>query len=233
MRTILAFDTSGNACSAAVRRGSETVARRFAPMERGHAEALMPMVMAVLAEAGLGFDDLDAVAVTVGPGAFTGVRIGLAAARGMALAGDLAVVGVTSFEAVAEAVSVDERTDRALLVALETKRADLYVQLFDAALAPVSAPAAVMPEALPDLAPKGPLLIAGDAAGRAASALDDPKRVAVSAGPALPDAAYVAAIAMRRLEAARRTGAALPRAEPLYLRPPGVTPQKHGGRIRP
>jgi tRNA threonylcarbamoyladenosine biosynthesis protein TsaB len=233
MLTILAFDTAGNACSAAIRRGSDTLARRFEAMERGHAEALMPMVMAVLAEAELRFDDLDAVAVTVGPGAFTGVRIGLAAARGMALAGGLPVVGVTNFEAAAATVPEAERAGRTLLVALETKRADLYVQPFDAALAPVGAPAAVMPEALAAFAPKGPLLIAGDAAGRAAAALDEPKRVAVSAAPGLPGAVAVAAIALRKLAAARSAGTALPRAEPLYLRAPSVTPQKGGGRIRP
>ena len=94
---ILAFDSATSACSAAIWRDGEIPARRFVAMERGQSEALIPMVVEVLKEAGLTYAEIDFIAVTVGPGSFTGVRIGLAAARGMALAGGLPVVGVTTF----------------------------------------------------------------------------------------------------------------------------------------
>ncbi|MCH7931874.1 MAG: tRNA (adenosine(37)-N6)-threonylcarbamoyltransferase complex dimerization subunit type 1 TsaB, partial [Proteobacteria bacterium] len=92
---VLALDTATAACSVALWSDGTVLAQRFATMARGHAEALMPMVEAVMAEAGLAFADLDLVATTVGPGTFTGLRVGLAAARGLALAGGLPIVGVT------------------------------------------------------------------------------------------------------------------------------------------
>src|SRR5215470_1069032 len=94
---ILAFDCSGAACSAALWRRGALAAHRYRTMTRGHAEALMPMLAETVAQAGETFHALTAVAVTVGPGAFTGIRIGLAAARGIGLAATIPVVGVTTF----------------------------------------------------------------------------------------------------------------------------------------
>ena len=79
---ILALDTATSSCSVAIWADAVKAARATA-MERGHAEALMTMVVEAMAEAGVAFPDIDLVAVTVGPGSFTGLRIGLAAARGM------------------------------------------------------------------------------------------------------------------------------------------------------
>ncbi|MHA1569433.1 MAG: tRNA (adenosine(37)-N6)-threonylcarbamoyltransferase complex dimerization subunit type 1 TsaB, partial [Alphaproteobacteria bacterium] len=86
MVKLLALDTATGACSVAIWHEGGVLRRRVAEMAHGHAEALMPMVREVMHAAGASFTDLDAFAVTVGPGAFTGLRIGLAAARGMALA---------------------------------------------------------------------------------------------------------------------------------------------------
>ena len=97
--TILAFDSSGACCSAALWAGGRIAARRLEPMSRGQAERLMPMILAAMAEGGCGFADLTKIAVTVGPGSFTGIRVALAAARGLALAGGLPVMGVTTFDA--------------------------------------------------------------------------------------------------------------------------------------
>src|SRR5215467_10709212 len=97
---VLAFDCSGASCSAAVLIDDRPAAQRFAPMERGHAETLLPMIETVLREAGLTPAMLDLLAVTVGPGSFTGLRIGLAAGRGLALARALPAIGVPSFDAV-------------------------------------------------------------------------------------------------------------------------------------
>src|SRR5919108_3263764 len=127
---ILAMDASGDACSAALWREGAVIAQRYRQMVRGHAEALMPMVLETMAEAGETLRRLNAVAVSVGPGAFTGLRIGLAAARGVGLAAAIPVVGVTTFAAVAEAVPESERDGRTLIVLLDTKRGDVFVQRF-------------------------------------------------------------------------------------------------------
>lgn len=219
---ILGMDSATGACSAALCSDGAVVARRFAAMDRGQSEVMIPMVQAVLDEAGVTFGRLDGLGVTVGPGAFTGLRIGLAAARGIALASGLPLVGVTSFEAVAHGVPSAERSGCPLLVALESRREDVFVQSFDSELNPLDEPRAVRPADL-DL-PEGPWLVAGDAAARLAAALGArdggmPAGLRMAAGPGLPDAAHVARlVALRGLAGA---GAGPP--QPLYIRPPDVT----------
>src|SRR5690349_183976 len=98
---ILALDTAGSACSVAIARGEQLLAADRREMRHGHAEALMPMVDAAMREARLTARELDAVAVSTGPGGFTGIRIGLAAAHGIALAAGARLIGISSFAAVA------------------------------------------------------------------------------------------------------------------------------------
>jgi tRNA threonylcarbamoyladenosine biosynthesis protein TsaB len=211
---VLGIDAALAACSAAVLVDGRLAAHRSAPMARGHAEALVPMVRDVMAEAGLGFAALDLIAVTVGPGHFTGLRIGLAAAQGLAVAWDLPLVGVTTLECVAAAA---EAGGLPLIVAIETKRADLYVQTFQDAR--LSAAIALSPERFVSGPwPAGPLAIAGDGAPRLAAALQAAGRTVRRIGPDLPDAETAARIALAR----RGAPDELP-AQPLYLRPPDVT----------
>ncbi|MCB1348391.1 MAG: tRNA (adenosine(37)-N6)-threonylcarbamoyltransferase complex dimerization subunit type 1 TsaB [Maritimibacter sp.] len=96
---ILAFDTSAAHCAAALLVGDEIVQSRVEEMKRGQAERLMPLLEELLAEAGLGWRDLDAVAVGIGPGNFTGIRIAVSTARGLALGLGRPAVGVDGFEA--------------------------------------------------------------------------------------------------------------------------------------
>ena len=86
MTLVLGLDSATEACSAAVLRNGAVVARRFETLQRGHAEHLMPLVREVMTVAGISFAELDLIATTIGPGGFTGLRIGLASARGLAIA---------------------------------------------------------------------------------------------------------------------------------------------------
>jgi len=232
---ILGFDTATSACSAAVWEDGRIAARRFEPMSRGQSERLMPMVREVLSEAGADFPDLDLLAVTTGPGAFTGLRIGLAAARGMALAGDLACFGVTTLDAVAAGVSETERQKANVLVVLDSKRAEVYAQAFRSDLRPLSEAQALMPADLAALTANGEgdadrVLVAGDGAGQVIQALKDKGIEAVlSTAPGVPDAATVAAIAAERWSSDQPAEPL----RPLYLRPPDAKASKNGGGIRP
>ncbi len=219
---LLAIDCATNACSAALWLDDAPGPHRYAAMRRGHGEALMPMVAEVMGEAGLEFAALRALAATTGPGAFTGIRIGLSAARGFALAGGLPVIGVTTLEAVAAAQDGD---DHPLLVALDSKREDIYVQLFAPDGAPLSEPLSRVPEEIGAILPTAQTVaLAGDRANTVLQVLAgrDPPLLR-SSGPDLPDAAVVARVAARRFAIEPVTADAPPPAA-LYLRPPDAIP---------
>ena len=211
---VLAIDTSTSACSAALWRDGAILAHGLRDMARGQSEALIPMVAEVMAEAGLGFEALDLLAVTVGPGAFTGLRIGLAAARGLALASGLPLAGVSTSLAVAAGVPLAERVGRVIVVAVDSRRDEAWVQAFDETLTPLGEVEALLPE---QAAARftGPVVLAGDAAMRLLPLM--PQAVMANS-PGWPDAALVAPLAA----ALWAKGDALA-PEPLYLRPPDVT----------
>lgn len=231
--TILALDSACAACSVAVRRGGRLLSHDYRDLTRGHAAVLVPMVEAALTEAGLWFRDLDRLAVTVGPGGFTGVRIGLATARGFALAAELPLVAVTTLEAVATGALAAARNAHrplppgaALLVGLDAKRADIYGQLYrigqtaDADPRPVTDPLALPPGALiasvRPLLMDEPLFLAGDMADALQAVVQDAGLIPqpIVGAPSQPDAATVAAIAVgREGQPGHSVG-------PLYLRPP-------------
>lgn len=216
---VLGIDSATSACSAAVYRDGEIVSRQYEEMARGQAEVLVPMIERVLNAAGRKAMDLDLIASTIGPGAYTGVRIVLSTAQTLSLAASVPLTGVTTFDAVARAQGPQTR---GMLIALETKRADIYVQYFDPNGCPASEPAAVAEVALPDLFPNQSLRIAGDACERAATVLRAAGRnIELTGGPGLPDAAWVARLAGERFAAGNITVA-----EPMYLRPPDVGPPR-------
>ncbi|PWK84366.1 tRNA (adenosine(37)-N6)-threonylcarbamoyltransferase complex dimerization subunit type 1 TsaB [Fulvimonas soli] len=120
---LLAIETSTEACSVALVHGEEIVARgELAP--RRHAELVLPMADALLAEAGVGRHALDAIAVGRGPGAFTGVRLGVSLAQGMALALDVPVVPVSSLAALA--LEAPQEEDAAILAAIDARMGEIY-----------------------------------------------------------------------------------------------------------
>lgn len=216
---LLAIDTSGAACSAALWRDGAVVAHRRRDMSRGHAEALMPMIIETLAEAGQALRAIDAMAVTVGPGAFTGIRIGLAAARGIGLAAGVSIHGVTTFGAVAEAVPEIARRDRRLIVLLDSQRGDLFVQVYESTLVEVGPPAVMAASDALGLISDAPAVVAGDGVDLLRPLIRD--RLAHGSvlvqAEAPVDAGNVARLAARLLSA----GEALPPV-PLYLRAPDV-----------
>jgi tRNA threonylcarbamoyladenosine biosynthesis protein TsaB len=120
---ILAFDTSAARCAAALVSGDRVLAARDEPTDRGHAERLLPMLEEMLAEAGSRWADLAGLAVCTGPGNFTGLRIAVAAARGLALALAVPAVGVTAFEALAGPAGT-------ATVAIADRRGTVFVQAF-------------------------------------------------------------------------------------------------------
>lgn len=126
---ILAFDTSGAHCAVALLSGDRILAKRYEPMAKGQAERLMPLVEEVMAEDGLPLEALDAIAVGVGPGNFTGIRIGVSAARGLALALGIPAIAITSFEVMRGPNSRQARARQ--LVSLPGPRGSLLLQLFE------------------------------------------------------------------------------------------------------
>jgi tRNA threonylcarbamoyladenosine biosynthesis protein TsaB len=209
--TILAIESSTSDCSVALRQRGATCSE-IRTIGRSQAEALIPAVGEALAASGIGWPAIDLIAVSVGPGSFTGLRIGIAAARGLALARRIPVIGIGTADLLAHAVAAERIAGRTLLVAIDSKRDDVFVQPFSADRTPLAEIRALTPEQALDRH-KGPLLVAGDAAGRFIGLRGD-----VEAEILLPDATTLAALAETR----HRAGLGLP-AHPIYLRPPDVS----------
>ena len=216
----LAIDTSAGACSVALYKDG-AVTGRLAEMARGHAESLMPMVVSVLDAAACAFAGLDFVAVTVGPGAFTGLRVGLAAARGMALAVGCRCFGVSTLESVAEAIDWPGTRGRPVLVALDSRLGDVYAQTFQGGR-PVDAAAVLSPGEVGARFAARAVVLAGDGAPLLAPALCAADVVVeLLASPGYPTAEGALAVAMRRWRAGERP---LAPPAPVYLRSPAATP---------
>jgi len=220
---LLALDTAMAACSVAVHDSGKVLAKRFAAMERGHAEAIAPMVRDVMSEAGLEFAVLDRAVVTVGPGTFTGVRIGLAMARGLGLALGIPVVGVDTLSAI---LANAAQMERPRLVAADARKDEVYAALFDAAGKALQPPSVLSIEACLQLLPQSPVQVLGTAADTIIAASTRSDLIRCRAGD-LPDAANFG-----RLGSGLRDNGTVP--VPLYLRAPDAKPLKSAAiTIRP
>lgn len=205
--TILAADTALGACSVVLLDGERILAHRFEVMERGHAEALAPMVEDAMNAAGLSFAALDRLAVTTGPGTFTGQRVGLAFMRGLRVALGKPLIGVTTLSAMAHQAMAETGLGTAAALH-DARRDEVYLEIAGA----VSTEPAILPfeDAIAVLARlSGKIALAGTAASAAQARLPH----SVLSSVRQPDAVWVARLA-------RTAPATDAPPKPLYLRPP-------------
>ena len=207
---ILAFDTSAAHCAAALISDGRLRAETCEPMARGQAERLLPLLEELLRDRGLDWSGIGALAVGTGPGNFTGIRISVAAARGLALARGIPAIGVSGFEALTVAV------EPACLAALPAPRDAVYLQPMAAGRATAPAILAPLDDALPDAVPALPVI--GHEAAQIARRIGSHALAPPAAGPP----ARIAEVAARRLAA----GAPASRPAPLYVRPADAAPSR-------
>jgi tRNA threonylcarbamoyl adenosine modification protein YeaZ len=208
---ILGFDTSAAHCAAALLSGDRVIMAKQEDMAKGQAERLMPLVQEVLAEAGVALSDLSAIGVGIGPGNFTGIRISVAAARGLALSLDVPAVGVSLLECLALGA------EGAVLACLDARRDHLYLQRFGGKAG--KGPALVPFDRVAEWALPG-LTCIGQRADEVADRI----------GAAHASAAFAPAPAIARLAAARWQTPE-PRPAPLYIRTPDAAPARDTGPV--
>jgi tRNA threonylcarbamoyladenosine biosynthesis protein TsaB len=216
---VLALDTALHACAAAVldTQRRDLVASETRTMTRGHAEALMPLVARVMDAAHIEFAEIDRIAVTVGPGSFTGVRVGIAAARGIALAAGKPAIGLTTLAAFT-APHIAAGFPGTVVPVIDARHGQVYMQAFGPGGRAIIAPRLASVRDAIEAARTGAAMIVGSAADLVAAQWPsgEPPPTIVAGGA--PDIGWVA-----RLGAAAQADRASPK--PLYLRPPDARPQ--------
>ena len=231
---ILGIDCSSASCSVAISRDGTLLLVDHTSMERGHAAALAPMISAMLNDAGQMARDLDAIAVSTGPGSFTGLRIGMAAAKGLALSLDRPLIGVSCFDAIARRATSDDNDPGfdILLLALASKREEIFVRGLDCQGVEIIPGQVLTPvgvdERYGSMMDDGAVIyLAGEAAESLAEVLQRPGsrcHARVEIGPTCPpDAADIAILA----HDAHSRDPAPPRVyqtglAPIYMRPPAT-----------
>jgi tRNA threonylcarbamoyl adenosine modification protein YeaZ len=216
---VLAIDTALEACSAAVLdTEGDVLASETHPMARGHAEALLPLLAKVMADAKTPFAELDRIAVTTGPGSFTGLRVGISAARGIALSTGKPAVGLTTLAAFAAPHIADDDTI-SLAVAIDARHEHVYLQVFGPGGRTLVAPRIASIRDAVRIAANGKTRVVGTAAHAVAAAWPANEQPPVLVEEtSVPDIAWVA-----RLGAVANGGPST--LKPLYLRAPDAQPQ--------
>lgn len=215
---LLAIDTAANLCAATVldTETGEERGRAVLDLGKGHAEQLMGVIGSALGAAGLDFADLGAVAVATGPGSFTGIRVGVAAARGLALTLKIPAIGVTTLEAIA-AETRDAFPGRAVLAALDAGREEIHAALYDEKGAAMREPFVTDVAGAAAIATDKKAVLAGSAVAMIAAAAAP---VLFDFGPsgATADIGVYARVAVAK-------GPSAERPKPVYLRGPDAKPQ--------
>lgn len=223
-RRVLAIDTAMNQCAVSLLDPlSGNALRRVMPMTHGHAGALVPLIENVVKDSGEGYDSIGLIAVTTGPGSFTGIRVGLSCARGLALALDVPVRGFGTLETFArQSLETGHPEEgQSLLVLIETRRQNLFVQSFDLQGHPLS-PAC--DSALDDIPFSDSAILLGDGAARLRACRPEFTLLPCPENHQMIDTDFLA-----RWAANEEASSAPPRpASPLYVRPADV--YGHPGR---
>jgi tRNA threonylcarbamoyladenosine biosynthesis protein TsaB len=223
---LLAIDTTLAACSAAIFDSREgVIASESLPMIRGHAEALLPLIERVVSRSAFDFSDLDRIVVAIGPGSFTGLRVGVAAARGIALAAGKPAVGITTLRALAAPHAGSGRAG-SVLACIDARHEHVYFQPFDSAGDALGEPRVIPVGEVAMAAPEGHVRIVGNA-GRLVDATWPAQRAAPLITPSdAPDIAWVA-----KLGARHELAHEFPK--PFYLRAPDARPQAPTSLVKP
>ncbi len=216
---ILFLDSAMNGCVAAYCdvRGKRSYVDHY-ETQRGQAERLVPMVQDVLAQGGCAFEDLDAIITTLGPGTFTGIRIGLSTAKALAMALDIPLYGVSTLQALA--LRASQQCDHDFMVLVETKRQDYYAQVFGENGVARDAARSAFAKDLPLDYP-----VIGDAVGRYARELGEKVQVLEGFEVIEPECVFEALCDDEKREAffTQNIG-------PIYLRAPDVSHPKNPPR---
>ena len=210
----LAIDTASLACQAAICDGERLLGACRETIGRGHAERIIPVIDEALDEAGLAIGAMKRIAVTVGPGSFTGIRVGVSAARGFALALGCDCVGISTLEVLA-AMARPTYPNRAILATVDARRGEVYVGLFGPDGEALGDPVALSPEQAAAMARESGAVLAGSGAALLSPFID--------AGDIAMDADTIDVAMMARMAAT--LAGPFERPKPLYLRGADAKPQ--------
>jgi tRNA threonylcarbamoyl adenosine modification protein YeaZ len=216
---LLAIDTAANLCAACVYDGAtgRELGREVLDIGKGHAERLIGVIDSALGRAGIVYKDLDRIGVAIGPGSFTGVRVGVATARGLALALGIPAVGVNTLGALAAEAHADF-PDRPILAAIDGRRGDLYCAVHAPDGVVLSEPAAISVAEAVALARRHDAAVAGNGADAVLAEAGEKRPPDTGLRGATADIGFYA-----RLVAA--SGATNEKPKPLYLRGADAKPQ--------
>lgn len=214
---LLAVDCSAGLCAACVydAGAGRELGREVRDLGKGHAEHLMDVIAKALEAAGKAYADLGRIGVSVGPGSFTGVRVAVSAARGLALALKIPAVGVTTLEAIAAEAREVSGSRKAVMAVTDAGREDVYAGIYDPLGGVLYHPAVIAPEEAAALASRQGPALAGSAADRVAALMEGAELTGFDGATA--DIGVYA-----RLAAGRELSG---KPAPLYLRPPDAKPQ--------
>ncbi len=219
---LLALDTSANLCSAVLYDCGQgkVLSSKSENIGRGHAERLMGLLAEVLEAAELEYKDVNRIAAVCGPGSFTGIRVGLATARGLALGLNIPVIGINALEAIAlQHNDTVDNAENPIMVALDAKRGEVFTQIFSSSGEHMTKPQAIALDQLNDFVPDQPFRVAGSGSQAIVHAMGEQSYEVISDQTAA------------NIEYAARLAAQMPddliKPSPLYLRSADAKPQNN------
>lgn len=219
---ILAFDTTFDHCSVALLRQDEMLAFDIESLKQGHAEALVPKIKNILQRAKLTFQDIGLIAVGSGPGSFTGIRVALATARGLAMAAGIPVVGVNSFEVFLDVALPQLGQENQLYVVLDARRRDLFYQVYNVQEKSSSVPKMAMSEELLKFVSQQSSLVVGTGVHRL-QALAQSEQAIANCRFIVPCWENFLAVLAKKAAFAFNNNTVPESCKPYYLVPPGIT----------